>query len=194
MTYQQITLPYSDDALEPVISKETISYHYYKHHAGYVNATNSNLELLAEKRSAKAFDDLKGMYKNLSFNLNGHLLHDLYWSCMRAPNEENIPEGGLFYLIEKSFGDFETFRLEFSELAKTVEGSGWAIVQTNGEKLILSQVEKHNLLPIVGYKAILCIDVWEHAYYVDYKNDRGKYVDEWWNVVNWEFVEKQIMD
>ncbi len=185
---KQAKLPYADDAFEPVISKETISYHYYKHHAAYTRKSGAFLEKLSDSREEGNFANVKADYKSLSFNLNGHLLHELYWRCMSEPKDGNLPTGEMMDRIESSFGSFNTFKAEFTAVAAAVEGSGWAVLQDSGDDLIISQVEKHNLLSIIGYKPVLCVDVWEHAYYVDYKNDRGAYLDAWWRLVDWDRV------
>jgi Fe-Mn family superoxide dismutase len=112
---------------------------------------------------------------------------------MRPPEENNKPGGKIADLINKNFGSFEAFKKEFGNAAKTVEGSGWAILVKDEENnLYVIQVEKHNLMHIAEFKPLLVLDVWEHAYYLDYLNDRGKYVDSWWKVVNWDDVEKRL--
>jgi len=188
-------LSYSYDALQPHISKEIMTLHHDKHHLAYVNGTNAALEKLEKSRKEEAEIDLKATLRDLSFNLNGHILHSIFWPNM-APSEKGggTPGGKISDQINKDFGNFEALKKEFGTAAKTVEGSGWAVLtwEPHSEQLFIMQVEKHNLAHISNAKILLVLDVWEHAYYLDYKNDRGKYVDTWWNVVNWDDVEKRF--
>lgn len=162
-------LPYAYDALEPIISKQIMELHHDKHYAAYVN--NFNLALEQGKVS--------------SFNYNGAVMHDLFWNNMRAPVENNLPPEGMF-------PDFEKFKAEFSTAAATVEGSGWAVLWKTENGLMIGQLEKHNLLGMNGAVPVLALDVWEHAYYLDYLNDRKSYVEKWWDLVNWDDVKKRI--
>jgi len=185
-------LPYSYDALQPIISKELMTLHHDKHHAAYMNGTNLALEKLEKFRKEEAEIDVKATLRDLSFNLNGHILHSTFWTNMKASVENNRPEGKIADLINKDFVSFESFKREFSNAAKTAEGSGWAILgfEPSTQQLIVMQIEKHNLSHVANVKVLLVLDVWEHAYYLDYKNDRAKFVDSWWNVVNWDDVNK----
>lgn len=162
-------LPYSYDALEPVISRKIMELHHDKHYAGYVNS----------------FNNLLDQGKVSSFNYNGAVMHDLFWKIMRAPQENNLPPEGMF-------PDFAKFKEEFSAAAVSVEGSGWAVLWKTDQGLAIGQLEKHNLLGLNGAKPVLALDVWEHAYYLDYFNDRKTYVEKWWSLVNWEAVEKML--
>jgi len=162
-------LPYAYDALEPVISKKIMELHHDKHYAGYVNN----------------FNNLLDTGKISSFNYNGVIIHEIFWENMRAPLENKLPPKDLFE-------DFEKFKTEFSAAAVSVEGSGWAVLWKTESGLAIGQLEKHNLLGINGAKPILVLDVWEHAYYLDYLNDRKMYVEKWWNLVNWEDVAKRL--
>jgi superoxide dismutase, Fe-Mn family len=162
-------LPYAYDTLEPVISKKIMELHHDKHYAAYVNNFNAALE----------------QGKISSFNYNGAVIHDLFWNNMRKPQENNLPPEGMF-------PNFEKFKTEFSTAAVTVEGSGWAVLWKTENGLMIGQLEKHNLLGLNGAIPILALDVWEHAYYLDYLNDRKSYVEKWWNVVNWDDVGKRL--
>jgi len=162
-------LPYAYDALEPVISKNIVELHHDKHQASYVN--NFNLALDAGKIS--------------SFNYNGAIMHQIYWENMRSPIENNLPP-------EAMFEDFEKLKQEFTNAAITVEGSGWAVLWKTESGLAVGQLEKHNLLGLNGAIPILVLDVWEHSYYLDYKNDRKAYVENWWKLVNWEDVGRRL--
>jgi Fe-Mn family superoxide dismutase len=190
--YSLPELPYAYDALAPVISKEIMELHHDKHHLAYVNGANAALELLEKGRGGEAIN-IKAVMRDLSFNLNGHLMHEIFWQNMRAPKDGNAPEGELKSLLEASFDSWDGFVKEFGDAAKTVEGSGWAVLaKDSGRNLFVLQLEKHNLLGINGFTPILVNDVWEHAYYLDYKNDRGAYVDAWWKVVNWDDVSARL--
>lgn len=186
-------LPYGYDALEPVISKRIMELHHDKHHAAYVKGANAAAEKLEKARRGEAEIDVRAVLRDYSFNLNGHVLHSIFWPNMRPPVENNKPGGRVADLIEKQFGSFNAFQKEFGDAAKTVEGVGWAILAVDEEQnLYVVQVEKHNLMHVAGLKPILVLDVWEHAYYLQYENRRAEYVDNWWKVVNWDDVEKRL--
>ncbi len=200
-------LPYGYKDLEPYMSEEVLTLHHTKHHQGYVNAANALLEKIWDAREKDLELDYKSILKSLSFNVSGHILHETFWKVMRpATGGENKPSGELAKAIEESFSTpggpasgWERFKKEFSETAKSVEGSGWAILafhKEHGENGTLSiiQIEKHNVNFYPEQKILLCLDVWEHAYYLDYKNDRAKFVESWWNIVNWEEVNKRFSE
>ncbi len=190
--YELKPLPYAYDALSPAISKQIMELHHDKHHLAYVNGANSALELLEKSRNGEPIN-YKAVMRDLSFNLNGHILHEIFWDCMKPYQEGNMPSEKLLSLISESFGSFDAFKKEFNETAKTVEGSGWVVLSVGvNNELVINQVEKHNLLSLSTFKPVLVNDVWEHAYYLDYLNDRATYIEKWWNVVNWDYVEKQI--
>jgi Fe-Mn family superoxide dismutase len=131
--------------------------------------------------------------RDLSFNYNGAVLHRLFWANMRPPEENNQPDELLRALIEENFLNFKAFVDEFSAAAVGVEGSGWAVLWKDMDNnLSIGQLEKHNLLALNGNSPILVLDVWEHAYYLDYLNDRSSYVTKWWQVVNWQDVNKRV--
>jgi len=133
--------------------------------------------------------------RDLSFHANGHILHTIFWPNM-APHGKGggKPGGKLADLIAQNFNTFEKFKEEFSQAAKNVEGVGWAILvyEPFSERLLVMQIEKHNLMHVADAQILLVLDVWEHAYYLQYKNDRGSYVDNWWNVVNWDDVGRRL--
>jgi Fe-Mn family superoxide dismutase len=190
MRYELKPLPYSYEALAPVISREIMQLHHDKHHAAYVTGANTALEKLEKNRSGELPNlDVKATLRDLSFHVSGHLLHELFWEIMQPANVEYVPIPSLEEAITKSFGTFDALKKQFSAVAKSVEGSGWAVMYaTPTRELVLMSVEKHNLNHMPGFKPVLALDVWEHAYYLDYKNDRGTYVDKWWDVVNWTKV------
>lgn len=186
-------LPYSYDALSPVISKEIMTLHHTRHHLSYVTGANAAMDKLEKARAGEVLEiDYKAVLRDLSFHLNGHKLHCLFWSNLQKPTKDNAPSAKLLDKITEQFGTFEAFQAEFAGAAKAVEGSGWAALVADGEDLHIIQIQNHNLLGIADTKFLLVLDVWEHAYYLDYQNDRGKYVDSFWRIVNWEEVAKRL--
>jgi Fe-Mn family superoxide dismutase len=183
-------LPYGYKDLEPYMSEQVLMLHHDKHHAAYVNAANLLLDNMQEARQKNAEINYKSILKGLSFSVGGHILHEKFWENM-APVSfgKNKPAGKVLRAIEKEFGSFERFKTEFSETAKTVEGSGWAVFTGD---MGITQIEKHNVNLYPEQKIILCLDVWEHAYYLDYKNDRAKFIENWWNIVDWQEAEKRF--
>lgn len=186
-------LPYSYDALAPVISKDIMTLHHTRHHLAYVTGANAAMDRLEKARMGEGFEiDYKATMRDLSFHMNGHKLHTIFWSNMRKPQEGNAPTGKIADKINDQFGSFESFKAEFGGAAKAVEGSGWAALVADGDDLHVIQIQNQNLMYIAETKPLLLLDVWEHAYYLDYQNDRGKYVDAWWQVVNWDDVSSRL--
>ena len=188
-------LPYGYDQLQPYISKEQLTLHHQKHHQAYVNSANAILERLDKARKEGADFDVKSTLKELSFHVGGHLLHSLFWANLAPSGKgEGKPTGTLGTALEKEFGSLERFKKEFSLAATSVEGSGWAALsfcrQTN--RPIIMQIEKHNTNVYPMFTILTVIDVWEHAYYLDYKNERAKFVDAFWNIVDWNEVNKRL--
>ena len=190
-------LPYGYEDLEPYISEEQLKIHHEKHHQGYVNGANSIFEQLEKARKQGIDLDIKSTLKALSFNIGGHILHSLFWPCL-APSGigGGEPSGILGNALKKEFGSFERFKSEFAQAAASVEGSGWAALsfckQTN--RPIIMQVEKHNTNIYPTFRILMVLDVWEHAYYLDYKNARAKFVDAFWNIVNWNEINKRLQE
>lgn len=183
------SLPYAYNALEPVISQKIMELHHDKHHASYVNGANTALDKLQKIREGQTEGDIKATMRDLSFNYNGAKLHELFWQVMRPPIDNNGPDEKARQLLDENFGSFEAFKKEFNDAAKSVEGSGWAVLWQEKEGgLVVGQLEKHNLLGLNGLIPVLVLDVWEHAYYLDYLNDRATYIENWWQVVNWDYV------
>jgi len=188
-------LPYSYDALEPSIDAKTMEIHHGKHHQGYVNNLNAALENhpeLQEKSVEDLISDLNSIPENIRNavrnNGGGHANHSLFWPCM-GPDGGGTPEGELADAINSAFGSFDNFKDQFSKAAATRFGSGWAwlCVDNNGGLVVTSTPNQDN--PISdGLKPVLGLDVWEHAYYLNYQNRRPDYVSSWWNVVNWNQV------
>jgi len=198
--YNLPKLPYEYNALEPYMSKEVLILHHTKHHQAYVNSANDLVIKLEEGRKSGAELDFKSIAKSLSFNVAGHVLHETFWKIMDSESSgKNSIESNALKLLEqisKDFGSFERFKKEFSETAKSVEGSGWALLTWHKEhgNLNIIQVEKHNVNLYPEQKILLALDVWEHSYYLDYKNDRVKFIENWWNIVNWQEVENRFKE
>lgn len=189
-------LPYAYDALEPYINTETMKLHHDKHHAAYVSNLNKAEKALADARAANDFALIQHWSRAAAFNGGGHALHTLFWSIMAPAGKGGggEPTGALSDKIKEDFGSFAAFKAQFSAAAKAVEGSGWALLhhRVSDHRLIVLQAENQQKLSSWDTVPILGIDVWEHAYYLTYRNDRGKYVDEWWSVVNWEQAGKNL--
>jgi len=190
-------LPYGYGDLQPYMSEEQLRIHHSKHHQAYVNGANAILQRLDKSRREKLDVDVKASLKELSWNVAGHLLHSLFWENLAPPSRGGgEPRGKLADKIVEDFGSFERFKKEFSQAAISVEGSGWAALtlcrQTG--RLMLMQVEKHNVNVYPAFPILMVLDVFEHAYYIDYKNDRGKFVEAFWNIVNWDTVGKRLGD
>lgn len=184
-------LPYSKDALAPHISAETLEYHYGKHHKAYVDKLNAAIE--GTPNAEKSLEDIiktssGGLFNNAAQVWN----HTFYWNCL-SPNGGGEPTGPVADAISKAFGSFAEFKQKFTDCAATTFGSGWAwlVKDTNGNLEIISTSNAGTPLT-EGKQAVLTCDVWEHAYYVDYRNARPKYIDAFWNLVNWDFVAENL--
>ncbi|MFJ7678085.1 superoxide dismutase [Peribacillus sp. NPDC097224] len=179
-------LPYSYDALEPIISAEIMRLHHDKHHQTYVDGLNKAELMMKKARESNDFSLLKHWEREAAFHGSGHYLHTLFWEGM-MPGGGGQPKGDLLKQIERDFGSFEAFKSHFSEAAKQVEGVGWAILVwvPRSRRLEILQSERHMILTQWDTIPVLVLDVWEHAYYLQYKNNRAAYVKKWWNVINW---------
>jgi Fe-Mn family superoxide dismutase len=190
-------LPYGYKALAPYISEVQLTLHHQKHHQAYVTGANAILEKLDKARKENADLDMKALLKELSFHLGGFRLHNMFWENL-APagvGGGGIPKGELAAAITAEYGNFERFKKEFTQAASSVEGSGWAVLTycMNTGRLMMMQVEKHNVNLIPGYRILMALDLWEHAYYLDYKNDRAKFIDAFWHLVNWDAVDARLV-
>ena len=193
--YELPPLPYAYKALEPHISEKIMTLHHDKHHQAYVNGANAALDKLDKARKGEMSIDTRAVLRDYSFNIDGHILHTIFWPNMApAGKGGGTPGGKLADKLQKDFGGFDKFKAQFSDAAKTVEGVGWALLLYDhwGDQLVLTQVEKQNLMHLAQMPILLGLDVFEHAYYLDYLNDRAKYVDAWWNVVNWSDVDSRL--
>lgn len=196
--YTLPSLGYDYKELEPHMSQEQLEIHHKKHHQSYVNGANAILEKLEKARKDNIDLDLKSVLKNLSFNIGGHLLHSLFWENLVPAGKGGggEPVGKLKEVLETEFGSFERFKDEFSKSALSVEGSGWAglSICPQTQRPIITQIEKHNTNMYPDFKILMVVDVFEHAYYLDYKNERAKFIDIFWKIINWETVNKRLKE
>lgn len=198
MAYQLPELPYAYDALEPHIDKETMNIHHTKHHNTYVTNVNNALkghDDLASKSVEELISDMEAIPEDIRTavrnNGGGHANHTLFWQIL-SPNGGGQPTGALAEAIDKKFGGFDAFKEEFGKAATTRFGSGWAwLVLNNGELEVISTPNQDNPL-MEGKTPLLGLDVWEHAYYLNYQNRRPDYISAFWNVVNWDEVAKRF--
>jgi Fe-Mn family superoxide dismutase len=183
-------LSYSYHALEPYISKEIMELHHSKHHKSYVDGLNKAELELKLARELNNFTLIKHWSRELSFHGSGHYLHTIFWKNM-SPHSGGAPTGKLRKELENYFGSFIHFKKHFSEAAKQVEGSGWALLvwSPRARHLEVLQTEKHMDLTQWDTIPLLVLDVWEHSYYLQYKNNREEYIKNWWETVNWNDVE-----
>ena len=189
MTHELPALPYPKNALEPVISQETLEYHYGKHHKTYVD--NLNKLIPGTELENLALEDIilkssGGIFNNAAQVWN----HTFYWHCL-SPSGGGVPGGDLAAAIDKAFGSFEKFKEQFSQAAATNFGSGWTwLVKTEDGAVEIMNTSNAATPMTSGKEALMTVDVWEHAYYIDYRNARPKYLEEIWKLINWEFVAK----
>lgn len=193
----EYTLPdlgYDYSALEPSISGAIMELHHSKHHQAYVTGANTALAQLAEARDSDNLANVNKLQKDLAFNLGGHVNHSIFWTNL-SPNGGDKPTGELASAIDDFFGSFDKFRAHFTAAALGVQGSGWAALvwDSIGQKLIVQQFFDQQSNFAAGTIPVLLLDVWEHAYYLDYKNVRADYVKAFWNITNWENVEQRFV-
>ena len=190
------TLPelgYDYAALEPAISGRIMELHHSKHHQAYVTGANTALAQLAEARDAGELGNVNKLQKDLAFNLGGHVNHSIFWTNM-SPNGGDRPEGELAAAIDDAFGSFEKFQAHFTATALGVQGSGWAILAWDilgAQPIIVQLYDQQGNLP-AGLIPLLMLDVWEHAYYLDYQNVRASYVSAFWGIVDWQNVAARL--
>lgn len=182
-------LPYDYAALEPYISGRIMQLHHDKHHATYVGGANTALEKLEAAREADDQGAINLLEKNLAFNLGGHVNHSIFWTNM-TPDGQGRPEGELAAAIDEYFGSFEKFQGQFGAAALGLQGSGWGVLayDTVAQRLVTFQLfDQQGNVPVATVP-LLMLDMWEHAFYLDYQNVKADYVKAWWNVVNWADV------
>ena len=189
---KKMDLPYPLDALEPYYSKETLALHYDVLYSGYVDNTNKTEEKLRKAREGKDFQNIKCLEKDLSFFGSGVILHELFFTNM-GPAIPTSPNVELMTQINKDFGNYESFKAQFTESSKVVEASGWNLLVwvPNFKKLEILQCEKHQNLTLWGCIPLLVLDMWEHSYYLLYKTSRADYINAFWNIINWNAVNKR---
>jgi Fe-Mn family superoxide dismutase len=186
-------LPYDYAALQPHISAAIMELHHSKHHNTYVTGANNALAQMAEARDSGNLANINKLEKDLSFNLGGHVNHSIFWTNM-SPDGGDRPTGELAAAIDDGFGSFDKFQAHFTAAAVGVQGSGWALLayDTIGGNIVIEQLfNQQDNIPAFSIP-LLMLDVWEHAYYLDYKNVRPDYVKAWWNVVNWQNVQQRF--
>jgi Fe-Mn family superoxide dismutase len=198
MAHSLPPLPYPSDALEPHIDKQTMEIHHGKHHNAYVTNLNAALDKHPELQSKSAEDLIRGISSvpedvrtAVRNNGGGHVNHSMFWQIM-APNAGGQPAGAIADAINAAFGGFDKFKEEFKKAAVGRFGSGWAWVVNTGGKIAIESSPNQDNPMMDGKKPVFGIDVWEHAYYLKYQNRRPDYVDAWWNVVNWNEINKRL--
>ena len=194
--YELPELDYAYDALEPHISAEIMELHHSKHHANYVGGANAALEALEKLRDEGTNQDaVRALSKNLAFNLGGHTNHTIFWKNL-SPNGGGAPTGELAEAINRDFGSFEKFKDHFSNAALALHGSGWAVLGYDhiADRLIIQQLTDQQGNVSVDFTPLLMLDMWEHAFYLQYKNVKADYVKAVWNVFNWDDVAARYAD
>jgi Fe-Mn family superoxide dismutase len=185
-------LPYDYAALEPYISARIMELHHDKHHAAYVAGANAALEQLAAARESGNFAALPKLEKDLAFNVGGHVNHSIFWRNL-TPDAVPVPEGELAAAIDESFGSFAAFKAQFTAAATSIQGSGWAMLtwEPLGGNLVISQLYDQQSNLSAGLVPLLVLDMWEHAFYLDYVNVKADYVAAFWNIINWADVSRR---
>jgi superoxide dismutase, Fe-Mn family len=187
--YELPELPYAYSALEPHYSAEVLELHHDKHHKAYVDGANTTFQKLGEARESGDFGTINQLEKNMAFHLSGHVLHSLLWTNM-SPDGGGEPEGDLAAAVKEWFGSYDGFKAQLSEAAMNVQGSGWGALswEPMAGRLIVEQVYDHQGNVGQGGPPLLVLDMWEHAYYLQYKNVKKDWVEAFWNIVNWPDV------
>jgi len=188
----QQALPYSEDFLEPKMDAETMKLHYTFHHGGAVKAANNDLKKIREALDSNSLETVDFWTKKLAFHFSSHVLHSIYWTNLT--NKQNSPTGELQKRIERNFGGYNNLKTYIATTSKNIDGNGWGILgyQPYADSLTILQCENHEKLTQWGVIPILVIDVWEHAYYLKYKNKRADFVDAIFNLINWDNVSQRL--
>jgi Fe-Mn family superoxide dismutase len=192
MTYKLPDLDYDYAALEPHISARIMELHHSKHHQAYVTGANAALDAMAEARESNSFANLPKLQKDLAFNLGGHVNHSIFWQNLSPDGGE--AEGELLAALNENFGSYEKFKNHFTAAALGIQGSGWAYLAWDsiGNRLIIGQLYDQQGNLAMGNLPLLMLDMWEHAFYLDYQNVKADYVKAFWNIVNWSDVAKRF--
>lgn len=188
----QVTLPYAENFLEPYMDAETMHLHYTFHHGGAVKAANNDLKKIREALDANNTETIDFWTKKLTYHFSSHILHSIFWTNLS--NKKTAPTGELLKMIEKSFGSYEKLQTYIASTSKNVDGNGWGILayQPYSHSLVVLQCENHEKLTQWGAIPLLVIDVWEHAYYLKYKNKRADFVDALFNIIHWDNVAERL--
>ncbi|GJM09651.1 MAG: superoxide dismutase [Fe-Zn] 1 [Lysobacteraceae bacterium] len=191
--YTLPSLPYGLADLAPAYSEELLELHYSKHHQAYVNGANATLQKLADARADNAYEHINGLQKNLAFHLSGHVLHSLFWQSMTAQGGGE-PSAVLQAQIKADFGSVDDLRNQVAAAAKGLQGSGWVCLSWDGlsEKLIVQQIQDHQSNAAHGAQSILALDMWEHAYYLQYQNAKAKWIEAYWDLADWAGAEDRL--
>lgn len=191
--YELPKLSYAYDALEPHLSREILELHHGAHHAAYVKGANDTLEKLAEARSEREFEFVNQLEKSLAFNVAGHVLHSLFWRNMK-PDGGGAPRGELATALDEHFGGFLPFREQLTAAAAAVQGSGWGALSWDplGGRLLVEQVHDHQDNTSRATVPILVVDMWEHAYYLQYRNKKAAWLESFWQLLNWDDVAERF--
>ena len=186
-------LPYDYAALEPHISARIMELHHSKHHKAYVDGANNALAQMAEARETGQFQNINRLEKDLAFHLGGHVNHSIFWTNL-APGSDGSPEGELKAAIDEFFGSFDKFQAHFTAAAMGIQGSGWAVLSYDpiGAQLVIQQLFDQQGNTAQGTIPVLQLDMWEHAFYLDYQNVKADYVKAFWNIVNWDNVHQRF--
>ncbi len=190
--FTQLPLPYTQNFLEPAMDEETLHLHYTFHHGGAVKAANKDLAMIKKAMDENSLDTLDFWTKKLSFHLSSHILHTIFWTNLT--NKKTNPSGELLKRIEKDFGSFDRLKMYLGKISKDVDGNGWGILgyQPYTNKLTVLGCENHEKLTQWGVIPLLVIDVWEHAYYLKYRNKRNDFVENLFSIVNWDNASERL--
>jgi superoxide dismutase, Fe-Mn family len=188
----QATLPYAQNFLEPSMDEETLGLHYTFHHGGAVKAANKDLQMIKKSMDENNLETVDYWTKKLSYHLSSHILHSIFWTNLT--NKKSDPKGELLKQIDKDFGSYDKLKSYLVKTSKDVDGAGWGILGYHPytKKLTVMQCENHEKLTQWGVIPLLVIDVWEHAYYLKYKNKRGDFVDALFPIINWDNVAQRF--
>lgn len=191
--YELPEMGYDFDALEPAYSAELLELHYTKHHQTYVDGANDTRSALMAARENQDFDKLNQLQKNLAFNVSGHILHSIFWRNM-SPDSDGSPSGGLEREINRSFGSLDALRGQFLSAGTSIQGSGWAALtwEPVSRSLMVEQVYDHQGNIGNGTMPLLVMDMWEHAFYLQYKNEKERWARAFWDLINWQDVGERL--
>jgi superoxide dismutase, Fe-Mn family len=192
--YELPELPYSPDALEPLLSQELVELHHDAHHAAYVKGANDTLEKLADARDSGEFEHIGQLEKSLAFNVSGHVMHSLLWKNLTPGSDGGAPTGAVATALQRHFGSFDAFKAQLTAAAANLQGSGWGALSWEplGKRLLVEQVFDHQGNTGNGTLPIMVVDMWEHAYYLQYRNRKAEWLEAYWQLVNWADVAARL--